>query len=193
MYLTVTNNSKLSRDEQQLRRALHVLQRTRGPLHKDTIDTLFRLAKATASSGKIALALEFVLQVVKLRKASLGADHRDVAVAMDYLAGMYFSRAGGGLLAQAWYSQARAVYKQMRSPTAAERVEQSCVTNNLGMACMATWSLNLAETLFREALTIQVDELGEDHLTTAKTMHNLADVLGHKQQLAEAESQLRSQ
>jgi CHAT domain-containing protein/Tfp pilus assembly protein PilF len=137
----------------------------------------FNEAIKLQDAGKYNEALRVAERALEIRERLLGPEHRDVAAAIDCLAGIYTGR-GDYDKAEPLYLRAVAIREKVMGK---DDPDTAISVNNLAELYYYRGKYVEAESLFNRALDIREKALGDDHPDTALSLNNLAalyDLLG---------------
>jgi len=123
--------------------------------------------------GRYAEALPLAQRALALREKALGAEHPDVAISLNNLAGLCQSL-GDDTKAEPLYQRALAIEEKAFGPEHPAVVES---LNNLTVLYLYRGDHARAQPLCRRALAIQEKALGPDHPVVATSLNNLAENL----------------
>jgi CHAT domain-containing protein/Tfp pilus assembly protein PilF len=144
----------------------------------------FEEALKLKGAGKYDEALSSVELVLEVRERLLGAEHRDVAAAIDSLADIYTKR-GEYLKAEPLHRRALAIREKALGQ---DHPDTGASLDNLAELYYYQGKYVEAEQLFKRALDIREKKLGYDHPDTALNLNNLAVLYSSQGKYAEAES-----
>ena len=152
------------------KRALAIREKTLGPDHPDTAQSLNNLAALYDSQGQYVQAEPLYRRALAVREKSLGPDHPDTAGSLNNLAGLYRIQ-GRYAQAEALCERALAIYEKSLGP---DHPTTATSLNNLATLYLAQGQYAQAEPLLKRALAITEKSLGPDHPDTAGSLVNLA-------------------
>jgi tetratricopeptide (TPR) repeat protein/transcriptional regulator with XRE-family HTH domain len=165
-----------------LERALRVRERSLGPDHLDTAESLHGLAGLLGNRGELEAARALVERALAVRERELGADHPDTAESLNRLAGLLWDQgqrdAGRSLM-----QRALAIRERVLGP---DRAETADSLGNLATMLRDLGELSEARSLHERALAIRERVLGTEHVRTANSLNSLAMVLRDQGDLAGA-------
>ena len=145
--------------------------------------TLYQQALQLYRSGKNVEATAIAERALVVAERSVGAEHPDVASALNILGLLY--------AAQGRYADAEPVYKRalaVREKTfGLEHPSVGTVLNNLAELYRLQGRLAEAEPLYKRDLAILEKTVGPQHRDVATSLNNLALLLQAQKRLAEAE------
>ena len=142
----------------------------------DWADFNLKLADVYQSNGEYDRAIELYRQVLAIYRKQLGADHPDVAVALNNI-GRACGRKGQYDKAIMYYEQSLAIY---RKKLGNNHPNVATVLNNIGTAYQNKGFHDKAIKYYEQALAILRKKLGEDHPDTAMTLNNIGAVYARK-------------
>jgi tetratricopeptide (TPR) repeat protein len=136
------------------------------------------------NQGRYSKAESLFVRSLEIRERQLGADHPNVAVSLNNLAGLYES--------QGRYSEAEPLFvrsleikeRQLR----ADHPDVANSLNNLALLYKNQGRYSEAEPLFVRSLEIRERQLGADHPDVAASLNNLAELYKNQGRYSEAES-----
>src|SRR6266508_3805802 len=143
----------------------------------------FEEALKLRRAGKYDEALPLVERGLEIRERLLGTEHRDVAAAIDSLAGIYTGR-GEYVNAEPLYRRALDIREKTLGK---DHPDTARSLNNLADLYQYRGKYVNAEPLYRRALDIREKTLGKDHPDTARSLNNLADLYQYQGKYVEAE------
>jgi CHAT domain-containing protein/Flp pilus assembly protein TadD len=146
---------------------LAIHEKTLGPMHPTTANSMSNLGRVLDLQGKYAEAEKMYRQSLAVREKVLGRDHPDVATNLNNLAKVMQDLGKDQSIS---VSEARA-----RARTGA-----------------AVGALTEIETMYRRALAIQDRSLGREHPSTALTLNNLGGLFAVRGDFAQAEQMQRA-
>lgn len=166
---------------------LELRERTLGPNHTATAETLANLGKLYRQLGRYAEAEPLVTRALAIQEAARGPDHPELARVLTTLAALYQNMGRG---AEAVTAARRALKLQTDAPKKSDRGLAKALTN---LANILTKQGNLAEAepLLRQSLALEERAAGADHHDLAASLTMLADVCRSQGQHEEAERLLR--
>lgn len=173
---------RTSEAEAYLRRCLELRREVLGPADEQTISSQINLAGVLRQQGRMEEALDMTVEADELAETALPADHAVRLSVLEALAAIYkdLRRMDESIPI---YERLYETHQRIGS---SDPVIARCA-NNLAVSYMVVGRLEAAETLFSEAVRINVRSLGEEHSRTIATLTNLArvtDAVG-KHELAE--------
>jgi tetratricopeptide (TPR) repeat protein len=134
-------------------------------------------------AGKYDEALPLAERALEIREKFLGTEHREVAAAIDNLAGIYADR-GEYLKAEPLYRRALDIREKALGK---DHPGTAASLNNLAFLYQRQGKYEEAEPLYDRSLAIREKALGKDHLSTAETLNNLAALYRTQGKYEEAE------
>jgi serine/threonine protein kinase/tetratricopeptide (TPR) repeat protein len=152
-----------------LDKAWHTRKTHLGPDHRDTLDTMNRLAWAYQAAGQRDKAMPLYEETLAKQQKLLGADDLDTIATMNNLA-MAYEDAGRLDKALPLFEQALAKLKVRAGP---DHHLTSMVISNLGGAYWADGQLDKALPLIEQAFESMKAKRGPDHPDTLAVAHNL--------------------
>src|SRR5262249_39400316 len=129
----------------------------------------FEEALRLRSAGKYDEAFPLAERALEIRERLLDAEHRDVAAAIDCLAGIYTGRREN-VKAEAFYRRALDIREKALGGDHPDTAESLC---NLGALYHLQGMYMKAEPFYKRSLIIREKALGEDHPTTARSVNSL--------------------
>jgi CHAT domain-containing protein len=150
--------------------ALEIRQKTLGPEHPDTANSLSNLGGLYREMGNYARAEPLFQQALEIRQKTLGPEHPDTANSLNDLAELY-SAIGAYPKAEPLLEQALQIRKKAFGP---EHPDTAVSLNNLAKLYANRRDYAKAEPLYRQALQIWTKALGSEHPKTALGLNNLA-------------------
>jgi serine/threonine protein kinase/Tfp pilus assembly protein PilF len=153
------SRSKPSRAERQLRNAVEVLVETYGPWDIRVAEAVLRLAELYRSVGRSYDAEPLYLDLLAIKRSSLGKNHPDIPFVMSRLAELYFSTARLDA-AYKVYSQCLRIAESIFGPD--DPVLSAII---IGLASTLTRMEKLDESawLYHRALELNEYNLGPAH------------------------------
>src|SRR5215475_13533274 len=136
------------------------------------------------SAGKYDEALPLAERALEIRQRVLGPSHREVALATNHLALVYFDKGEYGK-AEPLYKRALPIIEKSLGedhPTTAQSISDLAELNH------SQGKYAEAEPLYKRALEIREKALGKDHPDTADSLNNLALLYYQRGNYAEAET-----
>ncbi|MBX9584707.1 MAG: tetratricopeptide repeat protein, partial [Gemmataceae bacterium] len=168
--VTWRNLGKYDRAEANLRRAVELRERTDGPDHPNTLDSVNCLAVLLAARGDHRAAEPLHRRALAGREAALGPDHPDTLRSVKNLAVLLRTR-GDLEAAEPLLRRALAGYEKALGPDHPGTLDS---VNCLAVLLAARGDHRAAELLYRRALAGWEKALGPDHPGTLMTVNNLA-------------------
>jgi serine/threonine protein kinase/tetratricopeptide (TPR) repeat protein len=127
------------------------------------------LGEAYLALGRYAETQSHLERSVRLRAATLGANHSNTVTSKNNLARLYYR--------QAKYDQAETLYKEVIATRTAQQGANHRDTltskNDLALMYRKQRKYDRAEPLFEEVLAARTDQLGPDHPDTLHTKNDL--------------------
>src|SRR6266508_2428425 len=143
----------------------------------------FEEALKLRRAGKYDEALPLVERGLEIRERLLGTEHRDVAAAIDSLAGIYTGR-GEYVNAEPLYRRALDIREKTLGK---DHPDTARSLNNLADLYQYRGKYVEAEPLYKRVLDINEKALGKDHPDTATSLNNLAVLYASQGKYVEAE------
>src|SRR6266545_513965 len=144
---------------------------------------LYEDARRLERAGKYDEALPLVERVLQTREMALGAEHRDVAAAINRLAELYWQKSDYAK-AEPLHQRALAIREKAFGP---EHPEVASSLNNLANLYRRKGDYTRAESLLLRALAIREKAFGPEHLYVAGSLNNLANIYSDRGDDAKAE------
>ena len=154
--------------------ALNTRQRLTGNEHGGVASSLDQLAGILEDRGQYKEAETRAEEALAIRRRLLGPRNEKVADSLKTLAEIvgngsaHFARTG---------TLIREELDILRSIHGGDNVKVAVALNDLAVNCLRTDDYAQAESLYREALAIQVRVLGDEHPEVASTLENLGGML----------------
>jgi tetratricopeptide (TPR) repeat protein len=167
--------------------ALVIREKVAGPEHRDTADSLTKLAWLYEDQGEYTKAEPLSMRALAIKERALGPEHPDTATSLDSLAKIYRDQrryAEAEPLAQ----RALAIREKVLGP---EHPDTATSLNNLAALYRAENDYSKANLLYQRALEIREKVLGPEHPATATNLNNLAILYNYQGKYAEAEPLFR--
>jgi serine/threonine protein kinase len=178
----------LNKGEQLLRRTVEIRQRTLGPRHPDTLQSMFDLSGAMDESSQYADAEKMARLAMEGRRKELGPAHPDTLFASVRLA-LILQNEGRYPEAEKLDREVLAAARRASGPRQ-EQLSRSAL-QNLAIVSAYQGKYADAEQAFREKLEIDRRRVGPDHPDTMADVSNLAATLLHERHFPEAEKLYR--
>jgi len=178
----------LNKGEQLLRRTVEIRQRTLGPRHPDTLQSMFDLSGAMDESSQYADAEKMARLAMEGRRKELGPAHPDTLFASVRLA-LILQNEGRYPEAEKLDREVLAAARRASGPRQ-EQLSRSAL-QNLAIVSAYQGKYADAEQAFREKLEIDRRRVGPDHPDTMADVSNLAAMLLHERHFPEAEKLYR--
>ncbi|MEP7336667.1 MAG: CHAT domain-containing protein [Acidobacteriota bacterium] len=140
-----------------------------------------------AGTGKQAEALPLAERALALREEALGAEHPDVALALDRLATLWRDRQEFAR-AEPLYLRALAIAEKQPAPG---HPDLALILNDLGAAYMLNADWSRAESSLQRALEVWERTLTANHPNLARALTNLGRVYNGKGEPAKARTVLQ--
>ena len=156
-----------------LRDALAICEKTLGPEHRDTANSLNNLANVLRAQGDLAEARPLFERELAIYEKALGPEHPRTVTSRNNLAALLQAQ-GDFTGAQPLFERAVAISEKTLG---SEHPETAMWLNNLALLLSAQGDLTAARPLFEHALAIREKALGPEHPDTATCLNNLASVL----------------
>ena len=163
-------------------RALAIRDRTLGPDHPATAESLHNLAGLLFHQGELAAAKALEERALAIRERMLGSDHPATAESLNDLGVVLFTR-GEVVSARPLLERALAIRERVLGPCHPLKSES---LTNLAWTMWALGELTAARELFERALAIQEPVLGPEHPQNAFSVSGLAHMLAEQGELAAA-------
>jgi len=178
---------RLAEAEAECLRLMEDQERSLGPRHPDTLETINSYALLLSALGKDADAEVFIRRALQGKEATLGLEHPGTLSAVHSL-GVILSARGKVEEAEGHYRRAlrgkdRVLGKEHWSTLVA--------ASSLAGTLAALGKIDEAEALYRRALAGQERALGPVHRSTLDTINNLAGLVGDLGKHTEAEGLYR--
>jgi len=175
----------LDEAERLIRDAIEIHRTVRGDLHPETVGLRLELALIHRDRGEFDFAESILREVIRFRSEALGEVHRDTTDGQVALATVMYAK-GNSSAALPLLENA---VVQFRAKFGADNIYTVRVEAQLA-SVMATMGKPEAEPLFRHALKVQREVLGE-RSETATSLHELGVFLANEERLSEAEPVLQ--
>jgi DNA-binding CsgD family transcriptional regulator/tetratricopeptide (TPR) repeat protein len=156
-----------------IERALTFRERTLGPEHPDTAQSLNRLAMLLRTQGDYTASRPLVERVLAIRERTLGPNHPDTAESLNYL-GLMLQAEGEYSAALPVYERASAIREQTLGPDHPDTAQS---IHNLGYVLHLLGDTSAARPLMERALATNEEALGPNHPSTAVCLSSLAMLL----------------
>jgi CHAT domain-containing protein/Tfp pilus assembly protein PilF len=134
-------------------------------------------------AGKFDDALTLVERALEIRERILGAEHRDVAVALRGLATLYYDK-GEYAKAEPLYQRALIIQEKALGP---KHREVANTLYRLGVLHFSRSEYEKSESLHNRALAIREEVLGPEHPLVAFPLNSLASICAVKGDYVKAE------
>jgi serine/threonine protein kinase/tetratricopeptide (TPR) repeat protein len=154
----------------QHERALALRERTLGPDHPDTLESMDNLASAYRGAGQVADAIPLFERALKLQRSTLGPDHLHTLITLDCLAAAYreVGRVDDAL------PLIEEALRRGQAALGTDHPHTLTIRNNLALAYLRAGRVAETIPLFEELLASSVAKLGPDHPDTLISRNNLA-------------------
>ena len=160
--------------------AYSIAEKSFGPEHVNTADSLLKLGIITDSMGNSGLAKEYLLGALTILEENLTPNHVDIAVVLTNIANVYFAE-GNNVKSEEFHQRALKI-RQLNLGTNDATVAQSMY--NLAVLYDDIGEYDHAAQLYEKAVEIWLDTLGANHPYVANALNNLANVYISKGDLA---------
>ena len=167
--------------------SLHLREKTFGPQHPATAQSLSNLGELYQSIGNYANAEPLLQRALKIREKALGPEHPASAQSLNRLASIYYS-IGNYTKAEPLLQRA---LKIREKALGTEHLDTGLSLNNLAQLYVRTGNYAKAEPLLQRALKIREKALGTEHPDTASSLNNLAQLYQAMGDYAKAEPLLQ--
>jgi tetratricopeptide (TPR) repeat protein len=155
------------------KRVLDIREKTLGPDHPHTAESLNNLGVLLQAQGDLTAARPLFERALSIKENVFGRDHPNTAESLNNLAGLL--RALGNITgARPIFERALEIREKMLGP---EHPDTAASLVNLASLLQAQGEIVRARRLYRRALKILEKVLGPDHPDTAKAINNLAALL----------------
>ncbi|KAI1739644.1 hypothetical protein F4680DRAFT_131809 [Xylaria scruposa] len=181
--LLYADQSKLSEAEGMYLRALRGFERTLGPDHKSTLDTVNNLGALYARQGKLSEAESIYLRALRGYEKASGPDHESTLDTVNNLGNLYIHQ-GKPSEAKSMYLRALRGYERAWGPDHESTLD---TVNNLGALYAGQDRPLKAERMYLRALRGKEKAWGPDHESTLDTVNNLGTLYANQGKLSEAE------
>jgi tetratricopeptide (TPR) repeat protein len=162
-------------------------QRTLGPNHPKTLESMTQMALTLYHEGHDRDAEQLIRSAIDLQQRQLGAENALTLQSRDDLA-IFLEREGRYAEAEKLEREVVSVQSRKFGPEDPQTLRS---VNNLASALKGESRFDEAQKEFRELLTTQRRVLGASHPSTIATMHNLANSLQEQGRYEEAEALYR--
>lgn len=170
-----------------LEKARDTRLRVLGPENRDTLHSMYQVAKNLNDLGQYAEAEKQLRKVLEVQQRVLGPGHPDTMASMIGIAGIIYEE---GRFQEAEKLERDLLDLQRHSvPVDEKRIQMTM--NNLAVNLTSQGRNAEAEAIYREALEGERRTFGPDHPVTLQTMQNLARALSFEHKYSEAERLLR--
>ena len=175
--------AQYSEAESFYNQALAIREKTCGPEHPDTAESLSKLAWLCKDQAKYTQAEPLEQRALDIRKKVLGLEHSETATSLHNLASLYDLQGRYGE-AEPLYQSALSIKERVLGPN---HPETATNLNNLALLYQTRGRLKDAEVLMQRALVIKESVLGPETPETATTLNNLASLYLDQGRLKDAE------
>ncbi|KAJ6050923.1 protein kinase subdomain-containing protein [Penicillium canescens] len=169
--------------EEMYERALAGKEKTLGPDHNSTLDTVHNLGLLYFNQGRLNEAEEMYQRALAGYQNSHGPDHISTLSAVNNLGNLYYYL---GNLEEAEEMYQRALVGREKA-LGQDHTFVLDTVNNLGLLYSDQGKLNEAEEMYQRALAGYENAHGPDHTSTLNTVHNLGLLYKGQGKLEEAE------
>ena len=149
---------------------MEIREKTNGPEHPDTAQSINNLAALYWAMGDYTKAEPLLGRALAIKEKALGPEHPDNAMSLNNLAALYDSM-GDYAKAEPLYKRALAIEEKALGPDHPKTAES---LNNLAALYDSMGDYARAKPLHQRALAIREKALGPDHPKTAESLNNLA-------------------
>jgi CHAT domain-containing protein/tetratricopeptide (TPR) repeat protein len=153
-------------------RAVAIRERSLGPNHPSTADSLSNLALLYKSLGAYSKAEPLFVRALEIRERALGPTHPDLSTMLNNLALLYYSQ-GAYQKAEPLFVRSLALSEKKPGPN---HPDTAASLNNLALLYSAEGVYDKAEPLYVRALAICEKALGSDDPRTVTSLENLAEL-----------------
>ncbi|MCT0223761.1 CHAT domain-containing protein [Synechococcus sp. CS-1328] len=160
-----------------------IREKTLGPDHPETANSLNNLAELYDNQGNYAKAEPLYIRALAINEKALGPDHPGTAQSLSNLA-LLFLNQGAYAKAEPLYIRALAISEKALGP---DHPDTAIRLNNLATLYDSLGAYAKAEPLYRRSLAIREKALGPDHPGTAIGLNNLANLYQLQGAYAKAE------
>jgi tetratricopeptide (TPR) repeat protein len=154
-------------------RALAIREKTLGPDHPNTAESINNWAMLLKDNGDFTVARPYYERALAIRERALGSDHPDTAESVNNLGGLLFGL-GDYAAARPYLERALAIREKALGPDHPDTAQS---LNNVGSLLDSMGDLAAARPYLERALMIRERTLGSDHPTTATILNNLGFLL----------------
>ncbi|KAH8592605.1 hypothetical protein B0O99DRAFT_674331 [Bisporella sp. PMI_857] len=181
--LLYADQGKLVEAEQMYQLALQGYEKTRGPEHTLTLNTVNNLGLLYADQGKLAEAEQMYQRALQGYEKAWGPEHTSTLDTVNNLGILYKSQ-GKLVEAEQMYQRALQGYEKAWG---LEHTSTLNTVNNLGILYKSQDKLVEAEQMYQRALRGKEKAWGLGHTSTLSTVYNLGRLYADQGKLAEAE------
>ncbi len=153
-------------------KAFAIREKTLGPNHPDTAESLNNLASLYENMGDYAKAVPLYKRALAIVEQSLGPEHSIVAYPLNNLAVLYI-KMGEYEKAELLCKRALAIREQSLGP---DHPGTATTLNNLALLYDAMGDYAKAVPVLKRSVAIREKVFGPDHADTATTLNNLASL-----------------
>ncbi|KAH8821335.1 hypothetical protein F5884DRAFT_816866 [Xylogone sp. PMI_703] len=180
------DQGKLDEAEKMYQRALQGRERSLGPDHASTLNTVNNLGLVYADQGKLDEAEKMYQRALQGRKRTLGPDHASTLNTVNNLGRLYKMQ---NKLDEAEKMHQRALQgKENAFGLGPDHIFTLDTVNDLGSLYAGQGKLDEAENMYQRALHGFEKTLGLDHTSTLDTVNNLGLLYADQDKLDEAEA-----
>ncbi len=169
--LTYLHQNQAQKAENAFQRALDIKERSLGPNHKDLSTSLMGLVTVHSNQHKLGEAEEYAIRYLAIAEKAFGSDALRVIIGLDMLAAIH------GRKKQ--YSKAEDLYTRAllaRQNSNANTLEVANNLFNIATNIYHQARLKEAEDFVSQALKIQEEVLGRDHVEVARALSLLMSI-----------------
>ncbi|KAK2612718.1 hypothetical protein QQS21_001335 [Conoideocrella luteorostrata] len=174
---------KLQEAEEMYARALQEKEKTWGPDHTSSLETVHSLGCLYAYQGKLQEAEEMFVPTLQGKEKVWGPDHTSSLATVHSLGRLYAKQ---GKLQEAKEMYARALQGNEKA-WGPDHTSTLSTVNSLGRLYVKQGKLQEAEEMYARALQGNKKAWGPDHTSTLATVHNLGYLYAKQRKLQEAE------
>ncbi|RFN43712.1 tetratricopeptide-like helical domain, partial [Fusarium flagelliforme] len=178
------DQGRLDKAEAMYERALQGYEKTWGPEHTSTLDTVNNLGLLYKSQGRLDKAEAMYERALQGYEKSLGPEHTSTLDTVNNL-GLLYSDQGRLDKAEAMYERALQGDEKALGP---EHTSTLNTVNNLGLLYSDQGRLDKAEAMYERALQGREKALGLEHTSTLDTVNNLGILYADQGQQEKAEA-----
>jgi tetratricopeptide (TPR) repeat protein len=170
--------------EAMFERALAGQEKTLGPTHTSTLDTVNNLGILYRKQGRLVEAEAMYERALAGKEKTLGPTHTSTLDTVNNIGSLYYFQ-GRRVEAEAMLEQALARKEKALGPTHTSTLD---TVNNLGSLYHDQGRRVEAEAMFERALAGQEKALGPTHTSTLDIVHNLGGLYYDQGRRVEAEA-----